>query len=336
MFYLDNARIVAILAVITLHVSGDFLLVGEVGETSWWLANIIESATRWCVPVFVMISGALLLDPAKQESSSEFYKKRLRRVGLPLVFWSLFFLSWTAIRQWYAWGYVDFSLLLDSLLAGSPYYHLWYLYMVIFLYLFTPLLRLVVKQTSRHTLFFLTLLMFGLAALNTLIDTVFATNSDAFFLWFLSFIPYFLAGYLIKTDENHYSLALLVVALMGSIILTVLACFVGAYFFALEMGLYFYKYLSVTMIITSISVMYLLKKADFALISKASDKKMASLVFGVYLVHPFFIDIVAELTGTYQGTDSIAFILVTIVVVFIMSLLAALLLSKTPLLNRTV
>ena len=182
MVYLDNARIVAILAVITLHVSGDFLLVGEVGEASWWLANVIESATRWCVPVFVMISGALLLDPAKHESSSEFYKKRLHRVGLPLVFWSFFFLSWIAIQQWFIWGYVDFVLLLENLLAGTPYYHLWYLYMVIFLYLFTPLLRVVVKQTSRPTLIFFTLVMFGLATLNTLIDTIFVTNSDVFFL----------------------------------------------------------------------------------------------------------------------------------------------------------
>lgn len=336
MVYLDNARIIAILAVIALHVSGDFLLLGEVGGANWWMANFFESTTRWCVPVFVMISGALLLDPAKQESSKAFYKKRVSKIGLPLVFWSLFFLSWTAIRQLFIWGYVDFRLLLDSLLSGAPYYHLWYLYMVVFLYLFTPLLRVAVKQINRHKLSLLTLLMFVLAALNTLIDTIFDSNSDAFFLWFLSFIPYFIAGYLIKTDENHYRFSVLIMILIISITLTILGCFVGAYFFELDAGQYFYKYLSVTMIPISVSTMYLIKKANFTLISPALNKKVASLVFGIYLVHPFFIDIVGELTGTYQSTASLGFILVAIVVVFIMSLLAAVLISKTPFLSKTV
>lgn len=336
MHYLDNARIFAILAVIALHVSGDFLVDSEQGGVNWWIANFFESVTRWCVPVFVMISGALLLDPRKQDSTKVFYKKRLHRIGIPLVFWSLFFLSWTAVRQWFVWGSVDFSLLWENLLLGTPYYHLWYLYMIIFLYLFSPLLKAIVKQLNRKELVFFTLVMFVLAALNTLIDTIFATNTDLFVFWFLSFIPYFMVGYLIRIDEKHYRLSFLISILIASIALTALGYFVGVRYFSLEMGQYFYKYLSVTLIPMSISVMYLFKKVDYVLISKVIDKKVASLVFAIYLIHPFYIDILGDLLKAYQLNASIAFILIAILVVFIMSLISALIISRMPLLNRTI
>ena len=336
MHYLDNARIFTIVAVITLHVSGDFLLDSDIGSSNWWLRNFFESATRWCVPVFVMISGALLLDPHKQESTKVFYQKRLQRIGIPLVFWSLLFLSWTALRQWLVGGSVDFSVLLKNLLSGEPYYHLWYLYMLVFLYLFSPLLIAIVKRSNREQLVFITFIMFVLAALNTLIDTIFATNTDLFVFWFLSFIPYYVAGYLIRTDDNNYRLSSLLSVLIGSIAATVLACFIGAYFFNLGVWQYFYKYLSVTMIPMSISIMYLFKKIDYVLISKVIDKKVVSLVFGIYLIHPFYIDSLFTLSRYYQFTVGIVGVLVAILLVFIMSLLSALIISNVPLLKRTI
>ena len=336
MNFLDNARVVAILAVITLHVSGEFLPYNDIIDSDWWFRHFFESATRWCVPVFVMISGALLLDPNKQESTNVFYKKRLNRIGVPLVFWSVFFLSWTALRQWSSWGYVDVSLLLDNLLSGEPYYHLWYLYMLVFLYLFTPLLRMIVKRCKRQQLVLITLILFVLVALNTFIDAFFVSHTDVFVFWFLSFVPYFMAGYLIRTDDNQYRLSLLFAVFLGSITITVLACFIGLYFFEMDVGQYIYRYLSVTMIPMSLSILYLFKSIDGVLISKAMNKKIASLVFAIYLVHPFYIDILFALSEQYGVSVSLELILVSILAVLMASLLTAFVFSRVPLLKRTI
>lgn len=99
MRWLNNARIIAILAVVLLHVSSRVITWSELGSNDWWYANLYDSLVRWCVPVFVMISGALLLAPEKAEPLGVFYKKRASRILSPLVFWSLFYMLWDFSRN---------------------------------------------------------------------------------------------------------------------------------------------------------------------------------------------------------------------------------------------
>ncbi|WP_175637699.1 acyltransferase family protein, partial [Dickeya dadantii] len=75
MEWLYIARIVSTFAVIVLHVSAYTVALADLGTFSWWVGNLYDSLVRWCVPVFIMISGALLLSPEKVESLSIFYKK---------------------------------------------------------------------------------------------------------------------------------------------------------------------------------------------------------------------------------------------------------------------
>lgn len=98
MVWINNAKIVAMFAVVIVHVAATFVLNSPIGSSNWWVGNLYESAARWSVPVFVMLSGALLLHPNKQESLSVFYKKRLSRILVPLIFWSLFYLLWASLK----------------------------------------------------------------------------------------------------------------------------------------------------------------------------------------------------------------------------------------------
>ena len=67
MIWVDNARILAVFAVVVLHVAAVVVLgIEDLDNLNWWVANIIDSSVRWCVPTFVMISGLLLLDPNKE------------------------------------------------------------------------------------------------------------------------------------------------------------------------------------------------------------------------------------------------------------------------------
>jgi len=59
--WLDDARIVAIFGVVLIHTSAKVLLESDVGDSQWWAANVYDALARWSVPVFVMVSGALLL-----------------------------------------------------------------------------------------------------------------------------------------------------------------------------------------------------------------------------------------------------------------------------------
>src|SRR3546814_13654277 len=65
-------------------------------DNQWWASNFDDSLTRSCVPVFLMISGVLLL--GKQETLAVFFRKRFARILPPLLFWSLFYMSWNTWR----------------------------------------------------------------------------------------------------------------------------------------------------------------------------------------------------------------------------------------------
>lgn len=125
---LDGVKVIAILLVITIHLSAKgFSAMVE----HWWAVNVYESISRVGVPLFLMVTGALLL-PRTPDARSML--QRVRRVGLPLVVWSVLYLCWfqytgTLIDNWFS-----------AILRAPVVPHLWYLYTLIGAYIFLPVL----------------------------------------------------------------------------------------------------------------------------------------------------------------------------------------------------
>lgn len=336
MTWLDTSRIISIFAVILLHSAAGIIMTNEIGTTNWWTGNLYDSSVRWCVPVLVMLSGALLLDRQKNEDIKKFYFKRLSRIFIPTVFWSIFFLLWTATKGLVTGSPVTAGALIKKVSSGQPYYHMWFLYMIIFLYLFTPFSRKIIAGSSRIEIFIFIIFTFIIAALNAIVDTFFHAYSKVFPNWFLYFIPFFFIGHLIRTDEKKHSLPMLLAIFFSSIFLTA----IGLYFLSkkegLETGLYFYAYLSVTVIPMSISILYLLKHFWWFTVNSNLIKKLSNLSLGVYLIHPVFLEIM-----DYCGLNQINFNPITLIpsvtmIVFAFSLATAWLISRTPYLNRVI
>src|SRR6266403_4519827 len=90
MFYTDAIRAYAIVSVVFLHVVSP--IVGHPSTVSrawWWMANVYDAFLRPCVPLFVMVSGLLLLDPRKADPLGLFFKKRMMKVLVPFLFWGV-------------------------------------------------------------------------------------------------------------------------------------------------------------------------------------------------------------------------------------------------------
>ena len=85
--YFDVLRIVAVFAVVVLHVCSRRFIVAF-PSTEWEVLNVYDSLTRWGVPVFVMISGALFLDEKKDFSIKRLYRKNVVRIICAFVCWS--------------------------------------------------------------------------------------------------------------------------------------------------------------------------------------------------------------------------------------------------------
>ena len=138
---LDWLRLAALIAVMALHLSSSVWSGMPVDTGEWLVATLIRQT--WAVPVLVMITGSLLLDPERQPE----IPRRLRRIGSA-------YLPWSAVYQLYylaCRGFSDWKRALAGVLTGA--YHMWYLWMLAGLYLVTPLLRPIAKDKKLCRLF---------------------------------------------------------------------------------------------------------------------------------------------------------------------------------------
>src|SRR3990172_8677409 len=160
-YWVDRAKVISIFAVVVLHVSAQIAeKVENFGTSSWWVGNLFDGGVRWSVPIFIMVSGYLLLDPSKQEDFRTFYKKRAGKVLIPTIFWTLFYIIWSFVIKKYPLDLKSGKIILIKLIEGEPYYHLWFAYMIIGLYLFTPFLRKLLGAISDNEAIFLCIILF--------------------------------------------------------------------------------------------------------------------------------------------------------------------------------
>lgn len=325
---LDAARWIAAFAVVMLHSAAQPVSdAGAFGSTDWLAANLYDSAVRWCVPVFVMVSGALLLDSSRPQDARGFYQKRAMRICAPLVFWTLFYLCWRTLLDWWDDGRIDVSFWPRKIAEGAPYYHLWYLYMIVGLYLFAPGVRALYQRSQPAARRLWVSAVLGIAILDALYRQAADVGPGFFLTWFLPYLGYFLAGRMIYEGELRVPQPALMLAL------SVFATAWGVYTLSEsgQLNLYFYDYFSITVPFMSLAAFQLI--LDTPRLPTLSA--LAPLTFGVYLIHPLFLDL-ADLAGTPHATGAAWNVPLLAVGVFTLSAASSWLLRRHPMTRRLV
>src|ERR1700743_3443674 len=89
--WINNLRIVAMFLVVVLHTTSPMLMAyGKEPDSYWLIADFYNALARFGVPVFVMITGALLLH--REYELGDFLKRRLTRILWPFLFWSFVYI----------------------------------------------------------------------------------------------------------------------------------------------------------------------------------------------------------------------------------------------------
>ena len=190
--YLDRLRVLAAFAVILLHVT-----LGAVGFVTplsalWWSGHSLCLVLQCCVPLFIMISGALLLHESRsRETGVSFYRKRARRIALPLIFWTgLYYVC----RYWFDNEPVDWHTIGKDISAANPPYHTYFLFLIAILYGLTPLLRRFVLATTPIQQQATIALLLGLGSLYALANPVLWHRERSILTFFLPYVGYYLWG----------------------------------------------------------------------------------------------------------------------------------------------
>ncbi len=331
--WISNIRLVALYAIIIVHSASPLL--GDYGKaplSDWLVADFLNALVRFGVPVFVMVTGALLLH--KESEPVEFLKRRLTRVLTPFLFWSL-------VYVWYSWYNEDITFNVDAwtnikqvlhLLKTGTSVHLWYVYMLIGLYFFMPIIGKYVRNaTEKEVLYFLVVwflvMMMSqpyLVRYNPLVDMH----------YFAGYVGYLVLGhYLAFKDFKTKNLRLWMVMLF---VFSVAFITVGTWLITA------YTKLPGTMLYEPINPAILMASASLFIIFKLTIPKVSPLIirirdfagnysYGIYLSHILVLFVLDDQLGiNYKLCTPIVSIPLTAFICMLISLLLVWMISKIP------
>ncbi|WP_243742436.1 acyltransferase [Actinorugispora endophytica] len=346
--WLDIARVAAMVAVVLLHavapvVTWDYT---ELGSVTWWTGNVVDSLVRWCVPVFIMISGALLLAP-RREGLRSFYQRRFSRIGLPLLAWSAFYLAVDLFHE----RSIDWPEALSRVLSGSPATHLYFLFVLAGLYALTPFLRVITQHATTRTLWWFAALMSALGMADQLISDFDGAGSPNAVTRFLPFVGYYVLGYLLRettlSRRGTWAVAGLFAASTAATVALVGAVAISHQEWNTQAA-YTYDYLSPTVMAMSVAVFLLFQQLGsrwprFTAGDRDTGparrrlKAVSDLSFGVFLVHLIVLRELRSLTGIPDHPVAmVATVLGQTLAVLVVSFAVTALLRRIPGLRATV
>jgi len=190
LLYLDLLRCLSIFAATVLHATPSLL---ESNDRSVFLPGLVYvSLCVFCVPVLLMISGALMLTDARHVNIAAFYRKRLPKILVPLVAWSVLYYIIYCISGSGAFNAIMF---LERFFGGAWSGPLWFLHMMAALYLMVPFVRPVFGgETKKPSLIFAGII-FGAQALQISIHLTLGSDLNPFFMGTL--FPFFIAFFVL-------------------------------------------------------------------------------------------------------------------------------------------
>ena len=342
LLYADVIRSIATILVVWTHVAGCYIYnpTGPaITSAAWQAANLMTAIGRPCVPLFVILSGVLLLKPGQTgDIGKAFWQKRFGRILIPFLLWSFIFM---ALRLGYNKESLTSLQILDAFVKGTISSHLWFVYMIMAMYILTPIIQTYIRSAQWRDYLYL----MGLWAINCVMMpmVMFLTNYDIYIFSFFGlsgFGGYYISGaYLkqIKVPNQRRSLLILMIAI-GTITTTVITAHLSQQ--AGKFVPYFYSYLSPNVVIQSIAAFLLLKDLPYNTLAKKNPlfipslKTLSTASFGIYLVHPLVVSAIesGKLGFSMTGSPVTPWIAVPIctMLVTLVSMAIAIALRKIP------
>ena len=319
--WVDLLRLIAMLMVISAHCVDIYNATPQEDPMAGFWGMFIGSLMRPSVPLFAMMTGLLLL-PVKG-SATDFYKKRVPRVVIPMVLWSVIYyltpwvtgllgLDKSIISVMFPYVYEPSQSFGDAMqnIALIPFRfnfyttHMWYLYMLIGLYLFMPFFSAWVEKNDK-TLTKIYLILWGASLLLPYLHIIIPGfvlgtcdwNAYSTFHYFAGFTGYLLLGHLMSKGNPIASRKIVAVGAMmyfaGYIITYMGFSTIGAQYTYAEapaLTQLFWLFCTPNVALMAVGVFMIVQR-----IKITSPKLQAFLAsttkcsFGAYLMHYIFI-----------------------------------------------
>jgi surface polysaccharide O-acyltransferase-like enzyme len=283
------------------------------------MVHLILNQLNWAVPAFLMITGALLLNPEKEIPLKKLFGKYIRRVLLALIVFTFVFqgidLLFHEEHEFLIWS-------LKNLAFGTGWPHMWYLYLMIFLYLLMPFFKAFTKTMNDRMLVYLIILMLAFNSLMPILNSFgFETAYDTYS--FIIYPIYLFLGYLIhkKGLPRVSSIVLLICGTVGILLASLAKQSEGMR--AL------YDYGSPFVIMQAMGIFGLFDSWDAKGLHPVI-RFFDSTTFGVYLIHMAFVKIIMKFLGFNPYAYGLWIFIFIVIIFFIASSLLTCVIRKIP------
>lgn len=324
--YISNLRNLATYAVILIHSTSPYVAdFKHVDRSEWLITTGIATLFRFCVPAFLMISGALFL--GFDEPIKIFIKKRLKRVIIPFIIWNFIYFTYHATQLDYPFNKLIIYFL-ASFKAGESF-HFWYIYVIIGIYLFIPILRKwTVTATKKDLQYFL--VIWGITLLLNKYTINFFPEIEL--IYFSKYLGFLVLGYYLDRYPPKYAVATgSSLYLISSIVTFALTAFLSEKNNGFDET--FSGYLTLNIALQSVGIFLIFKKlmTRSTVISRLAD----SLSYGIYLVHMLVLYAIQYIFSSLLYPVSVKVIIISIIA-YTVSLIIIYLVTRIKFLRKII
>ena len=287
-YQLEVLRVISCINVVLIHVCNLYSRsFGDITNGEYVFSVVLNAIARTSVPIFFMISGATSLG-----SHYDFkkYVKKVVNMAVVLLIASVLYRIWNIVYFDRAYDYYD---VFDT----PTKLHLWYLYAYLGIMLMIPFLQSMMKNLEKKYEILFVVIWFVFIIAYRVLDRL---NMDIGYplpiIGSTYYVGYFVIGYLIckYLKDLKIKRIWLHVIRYGSLLITILLMCYGSFSRNKHYDWY-WQYRALFIALQSIAMFILIASAvpkKRIIFGRDFIKDIASLSFMIYLIHPFFLDII--------------------------------------------
>lgn len=321
--WIVTLRAFAAIAVVLLHSVSTW--VGDPLAQGWGIRTILDGVViqvlvRWAIPIFLMISGLLLLDPQKAMGLKKIYKYIFRSICVLAIFGFAFCFIECVFKNDYKIDGTVFLTAFKNLIEGQSWDHMWYIYALIGLYILTPVLRSFTERANAAEMRFVLCMLFVFTICVPTVNKLLKLNIYPFvpistFCVFYYLLGHYLSKYQLKVTIKRILFYVGLLGMIGSALLdtagvsvdlsgeNIFTAIFSAGLFSLCIDNSFLEHIAHNIVIRNIS----------------------ECSFGIYIFHPLFLNLINKGLGGFTNTLPVG---VGEGVLFVVSLLGAFVVTR--------
>ena len=154
--YISILNVLACIGVVILHT----FETGYTSDANFVFEVLIRAIAFCAVPVFFMITGATLIDYRERYDTKTFFKKRLLKVIIPLIIWSIIYFIINFFKGKFSINDLSFKFVFEYffLVKTNPIF--WFFVVIIGIYLAIPVISLIPQESRRKAFLYIIIITF--------------------------------------------------------------------------------------------------------------------------------------------------------------------------------